>query len=129
MDNYKLTTFGTAGVGECYGPGLANTDFSVHKRFKVGERVSLQFRMEFFNVFNKVQFRSNSEDITGVDNNLITDASACLAGDVTNPSSACFGRQANTVMWNFAQNGNRTFGQVQHDKGPREIQYSLKIEF
>src|SRR5207253_3762125 len=71
VDNYQLATFGTAGVGECLGPGLANTDFSVHKSFKVGERVTLQFRMEFFNLFNKVQFRGNSEDITSVDNNLI----------------------------------------------------------
>ena len=129
MDGYKLTTFGNSGIGECYGPGLANTDFSVHKRFKVGEKVSLQFRMEFFNLFNKVQFRSNSEDITGVDNNLIDSATACLAGNVVDPLDPCFGRQANTVLWNFAQNGHRTFGQVQHDKGPREIQYSLKVEF
>ena len=129
MDNYRLTTFGTSGIGECYGPGLANTDFSVHKNFKVGEKITLQFRMEFFNVFNKVQFRSNSEDITGVDNNLINDAVACNAGNVGDSSSVCFGHAINTVGWNFATNGNPTFGQVQHDKGPREIQYSLKIQF
>jgi hypothetical protein len=129
VDNYRITTFGDAGVGQCLGPGIANTDFSIHKNFKVGERVKLQFRMEFFNLFNKVQFRSNSEDITGINNNLITNAQACNAGNIGDPTSVCFGHAVNTVGWNFARNGNPTFGQAQHDKGPREIQYSLKIEF
>lgn len=125
VDNYQLTTFGTAGVGQCLGPGIANTDFSIHKNFKLGDRVKLQFRMEFFNIFNKVQFRSNSEDITGVDNNLISSAVSCNGS----ADPVCAGHAPNTVGWNFAELGNPTFGQVQHDKGPREIQYSLKIEF
>jgi hypothetical protein len=129
VDNYQLATFGSSSVGECSGPGIANTDFSLHKNFKIGERVNLQFRMEFFNLFNKVQFRANSEDITGIDNNLIDNAVACNSGNIGNASSPCFGHAINTVGWSFAGNGNPTFGQAQHDKGPREIQYSLKIEF
>src|SRR5262249_44002417 len=126
-------------VGECFGPGLANTDFSVHKNFKVGERVNMQFRMDFFNLFNKVQFRGNSEDITGIDTNLINNAFACTAvsqaafndDPVAHPEfgTLCGGGVTNRVVFNFADNGNQQFGQVQHDKGPREIQYSLKIEF
>jgi hypothetical protein len=133
VDNYQLTTFGNAGIGECLGPGLANTDFSVHKSFKVGERVTLQFRMEFFNLFNKVQFRDNSEDLTSVDNNLINTAYACTnflsTSDPGNFASHCPSGVTNRVSWSFANEGNLTFGQVSHDKGPREIQYSLKIEF
>lgn len=39
-------------------PGIANWDASVFKNFSVdkAERVSLQFRAEFFNLFNRVQF-------------------------------------------------------------------------
>jgi len=136
VDNYQLTAFGTAGVGDCLGPGLANTDFSVHKNFKIGEKVTVQFRMEFFNLFNKVQFRANSEDITGIDNNLINNAVACNAGNINDSTNVCFGHAINTVGWSFGPNahdglayGNQTFGQASHDKGPREIQYSLKIEF
>jgi len=133
VDNYQLSTFGTAGIGECLGPGLANTDFSLHKSFKVGEKVTLQFRMEFFNLFNKVQFRDNSEDITSVDNNLINNAFACTSflssSDPGNFASHCPNGITNRVSWSFANEGNQTFGQVSHDKGPREIQYSLKIEF
>ncbi|HEY1263963.1 MAG TPA: carboxypeptidase regulatory-like domain-containing protein [Terriglobales bacterium] len=136
IDGYQLGTFGNAGVGECLGPGLANTDFSIHKNFKAGERVNLQFRMDFFNLFNKVQFRGNSEDITGIDTNLVDSGFACTA-IAQNPSSDtaaafaanCPNGVTNRINWDFANNGNVAFGQVQHDKGPREIQYSLKIEF
>jgi hypothetical protein len=134
VNNYRLTSFGNAGVGECLGPGLANTDFSVHKNFKLGERVTMQFRMDFFNFFNKVQFRSSSEDIDGVDTNLIDNAVACTTfyaatADPMDFAAACPGGVTNRVSWNFAGAGNARFGQVQADKGPREIQYSLKIEF
>jgi len=115
VDNYQLGTFGTASVGECSGPGIANTDFSVHKSFKIGERVNLQFRMEFFNLFNKVQFIGTS----GLDNNLIDNAVACNSGNIGDAGSPCVGHAINTVGWTFAGNGNPTFGQAQRDKGPR----------
>jgi Carboxypeptidase regulatory-like domain len=135
INSYQLGTFGNAGVGECLGPGLANTDFSVHKNFKAGERVNLQFRLDFFNLFNKVQFKGNSEDITGIDTNLIDTGYACTAVAQNAPdtsaqfATSCPNGVTNRVAWDFANNGNVAFGQVQHDKGPREIQYSLKIEF
>jgi hypothetical protein len=37
-------------------PGIANFDFSVFKNTSLTERFSLQFRTEFFNIFNRVQF-------------------------------------------------------------------------
>ena len=39
-------------------PGIANWDFSAYKNFPIARenRVSLQFRAEFFNIFNRVQF-------------------------------------------------------------------------
>ncbi len=38
------------------GQGIANYDFSVFKNTAITERVGLQFRTEFFNLFNRVQF-------------------------------------------------------------------------
>ena len=38
------------------GPGIANWDFSVVKRTALTERVKLDFRTEFINLFNRVQF-------------------------------------------------------------------------
>jgi hypothetical protein len=45
-------TYGNLGRGAFNGPGLANVDFSVFKNTSITEAVSLQFRTEFFNVFN-----------------------------------------------------------------------------
>ena len=135
INDYQLGSFPTASVGECSGPGLANTDFSVHKNFKVGEKVTLQFRMEFFNVFNKVQFKGFSEDITGIHNDIVGNGFACPSLAATDPdtqsqfNSLCPHGVTNRVAWNFANNGQTNFGQAAADKGPREIQYSLKIEF
>jgi hypothetical protein len=136
IDNFQLGTFGNASVGECAGPGLANTDFSLYKNFKVTERVRLQFRMEFFNIFNKVQFRGNSPDVTGVDNNIADQGVACTATNIADSGSPCFNHAVNTVGWSFGPNpqdgiayGHQTFGQASTDRGPREIQYALKIIF
>jgi hypothetical protein len=43
--------------------GIANYDFSIFKGFTVKERVNLQFRTEFFNVFNRVQFGPPGETL------------------------------------------------------------------
>ncbi len=38
------------------GPGINNFDFALFKRTPITERMSLEFRAEVFNVFNRVQF-------------------------------------------------------------------------
>jgi len=47
---------GTAPRGPAYGPRFVNTDFSVIKDFPLREAMNLQFRAEFFNLFNHPQF-------------------------------------------------------------------------
>jgi hypothetical protein len=49
---------GNGGRNEVYGPGLENFDFSVFKDNKIKENLNVQFRMEFFNVFNHSNFAS-----------------------------------------------------------------------
>jgi hypothetical protein len=49
---------GNAGRNEVYGPGLVNFDFSLFKDNKIKENLNLQFRAEFFNVFNHSNFNS-----------------------------------------------------------------------
>jgi hypothetical protein len=47
------------------GPDFVNTDFSVIKRFALpGEGRSLDFRAEFFNLFNHAQFGSPIADVS-----------------------------------------------------------------
>jgi hypothetical protein len=59
------TTYGNSGVGILRGPGQANFDFSVLKSTRITERQSVQFRAEFFNVFNHPQFSPPSYNSVG----------------------------------------------------------------
>jgi hypothetical protein len=49
-------TYGNAGRNILRGPGRTNVDFSIFKHFSLTERYRLQFRSEFFNLFNHPQF-------------------------------------------------------------------------
>jgi len=51
-------TYGNAPRNFLTGPGLAETDFSVLKRFLLTERLNLQFRGEFFNIFNRTNLNN-----------------------------------------------------------------------
>ncbi|HZM89806.1 MAG TPA: TonB-dependent receptor [Blastocatellia bacterium] len=46
------TGFGNLGRNLVIGPGFNNTDFSIVKNVKLGERIRAQFRAEFFDLFN-----------------------------------------------------------------------------
>jgi len=129
LNGFQLGTFGNASIGECLSPGLANTDFSVYKNFKIGEKVSMQFRMEFFNLFNKVQFLGNYQDTGNVNAILSNSVLACITDNVNKVGSACFGKPLNTTTWDASNTRNPNYGQVTKNHGPREIQYGLKVNF
>lgn len=50
--------FGSCGVGTVRGPGYANLDLSLHKEFKITETKSIQFRSDFLNAFNHVNYNA-----------------------------------------------------------------------
>jgi hypothetical protein len=74
---YNLSAFatptagfrGTAGRNIVEGPNFKNVDLSLNKIFPLAERLSLQFRVEAFNLFNRVNFDlpSNSDDGSQID--------------------------------------------------------------
>jgi hypothetical protein len=49
-------TWGTTGRNEFYGPGYGDVDFSVFKNTHIWERVTTQFRVEMFNLFNRTNY-------------------------------------------------------------------------
>jgi len=51
-------TYGNAGRNILQGPGLVETDLSLTKVFSFTERWKLQFRSEFFNIFNHTNFNA-----------------------------------------------------------------------
>ncbi len=51
-----LGTFGTSARNLWRDPGLRNVDLSATKSFKFQERLTAQFRVEFFNIFNHPNF-------------------------------------------------------------------------
>jgi hypothetical protein len=55
-----LGTFGTLGKGTLRGPGLFDTDAGIYKIFPIRERINIQFRAEFFNIFNRANFLTPS---------------------------------------------------------------------
>ena len=65
---YCENLLGNGGRNEIYGPGLIDFDFSLFKDNKIRENLNLQFRAEFFNVFNHANFNSPIANSTLFDN-------------------------------------------------------------
>jgi Carboxypeptidase regulatory-like domain/TonB-dependent Receptor Plug Domain len=90
---------GNTGRNFLRGPGFTNFDLSLFKDFRFTERVKLQYRAEFFNIFNNLQW-------FGVNSGI---------GNVANPDSRV--------------TDPGTFGQLVSTRDSRKIQMALKLTF
>ena len=90
---------GDAGRVPGTGPDFVNTDFSIIKQIALPREMGLNFRAEFFNLFNHAQFGMPGSDVS-----LVT-----YSGTVVNPNG--FGAVNSTV------------------NNPRLIQLALKLSF
>jgi outer membrane receptor protein involved in Fe transport len=104
--------FGDLGRDQIYGPGFWNYDFSTTKNFQIHERLQLQFRAEFFNIFNHPNFALPSNVITP----------GLLANRTPNPETGPAGLITQTP--DVAQ-GNPGLG----GGGPRVMQFGLRLQF
>jgi hypothetical protein len=59
-------TFGNASYNLLWGPGQQNWDLSLVKNTHIGERASLQLRLDSFSVLNHPTFANPSADITNL---------------------------------------------------------------
>jgi len=60
----QLGVFGNSPRTVCCGPGINNLDFSMLKDTNFTERWKMEFRAEFFNIFNHAQFTSVDGNIS-----------------------------------------------------------------
>jgi outer membrane receptor protein involved in Fe transport len=93
-------TFGTSPRNVIIGPDYHSVDFSMNKLTKVTERISLQFRAEIFNLFNRANFSLPNVDFNSTSFGEINQTPDVTAG---NPRLA--------------------------EGGPRVIQFGLKVVF
>jgi hypothetical protein len=75
---------GNGGRNEIVGPGLVNVDFSLVKNNYIKEKFNVQFRAEFFNIFNHSNFSSPIANDTLFDQ---TGAPIAGAGLITQTST------------------------------------------
>jgi len=157
MNGFQIGKLGSSGYGICTAPGSADVDFSLRKNFKLTERVKMQFQLDFFNLFNHPQYRTDSLDL-GLNFNapqLQADnpASAEFVDSAGNPiyprsgvakSTGCNGAthladpngvSAQTAcafkVVNTSLVPNQSFGiaRQSRENGYRQIQYGLKFSF
>ena len=65
-----------------HGPGINNFDLSLLKDTRISERISAQFRAEFFNVFNHAQFINPSGNISSTSFGMVLSARDPRIGQV-----------------------------------------------
>src|ERR1051325_199926 len=97
-------TFGNLSRGTVRQPSIFNTDFSAAKNFAIHERYRIQFRAEFFNVFNHPNFN-------GFTNTSFNFTQTAGPGGT------------------YKAKPNAAFGILGSDLGPRNIQFGLKFSF
>ncbi|MGA2813821.1 MAG: TonB-dependent receptor [Candidatus Acidiferrum sp.] len=95
----SLATYGTLPRNFLRGPGYINFDFEVSKTTSITERLKLEFRAEFFNIFNHANFQNPD----------------------TNINSSQFGQITTT--------GVGVQGTSTYDPQPRIIQLALRLSF
>jgi hypothetical protein len=69
-----IGTFGNIGKNTLTGPNLIGWDMGIFKNFPFGERYKVQFRAEFFNIFNRVNFSNPTGNLSSGSFGTITSA-------------------------------------------------------
>jgi hypothetical protein len=100
------TDFGNVGRNVLRGSAQNNIDFSIIKRFALSESKNIEFRAEFFNLFNHVNFANPISNFNAVPSTSINSTTGQITGD---PGD--FGRITAT------------------SNNPRLIQLALKLNF
>jgi hypothetical protein len=101
------TDIGNVGRNVLRGPKQVNIDFSLIKHFPLGESKNIEFRAEFFNLFNHVNFANPISDLNAV----------LSSGGSVDPSTGRI-----TIPGDFGRI-------VSTSNNPRIIQFALKFNY
>jgi Carboxypeptidase regulatory-like domain len=120
MNGYVLGQPPQSQTGQCHGPAIRDVDFALDKNWGLpkilGESAKLQFRLEFFNLFNHPMFRYTGASLdSGANLHFVGQGGQLVNGVVTG-----------TTLQSGSTFGNTPFSS---NIGNREIQYALKIIF
>ncbi len=106
-------TYGTAGRNLLNNPHRINFDMALLKSFQFGERHSLQFRAEAFNVFNHTQFRIyDPSNVGNTGNNIVS----------------CYGGETSSAGYNSCLATSSFLHPVDAHR-PRTMQFGVKYFF
>jgi hypothetical protein len=108
---------GSLGRNALRGFGFQQFDFAARRQFNLTERVGLQLRAEFFNLFNRANFADPGGGL-----NFTTPTAALPDGRLT--ATTTFGQS--TAMLRSSLGGLNPVYQV---GGPRSIQLALRLQF
>jgi hypothetical protein len=111
-------TFGNLSRGLVRQPSIKNVDFSLNKNFALTERYRLQLRAEFFNLFNRPNFN-------GFGNLVFNSFAFCNR----TTSTTCPNSPLVSGPFVITATPNGSFGVLNSDLGPRNIQFGVKLNF
>jgi hypothetical protein len=109
-------TFGDSGRNLLNNPSRLNFDMAMFKNFPIHESISMQFRVEAFNIFNHTQWASNNA----------TASTTGSGGDAYNTIS-CYGGPSNSAAYSSCLGSG--FLQPEGAHNPRILQLGLKLLF
>jgi Carboxypeptidase regulatory-like domain/TonB-dependent Receptor Plug Domain/TonB dependent receptor len=85
----SVPRFGTLGRNTERTPGINNFDFNIQKRTRVNETTSLEFRTEFYNIFNHPQYTIGSvSPFSPTGGTIGSNLNTTVAGRFLNPNTA-----------------------------------------
>jgi hypothetical protein len=108
--------FGNLGRFALHGPGIAQVDFTVHKRFRITEVQNIEFRAEIYNLFNRANFANPPARLS--------DALGVGAGKIQ-PGTPYSASTAGSAFGVFNSTVSRDVGYG----AQRQIQFSLRYNF
>lgn len=106
--------------GYCQGPNFVNTDFSVDKNWTVKQRLTIQFRIDAFDVFNHANFNSSSGTFTPYEN-VNCGPLGARGYQACSPTNNVISAQTQTPGFGTS---NATIGNA-----ARQLQYTLHFNF